>query len=227
MNGGAGKSGLFGRGLKAYWVPAVLLAAAAALALDPLPFRSPVSSPREVPAWATDTTPVRQASDRPEYRLAVYTYRCMDCHRIIPSSTERTLVPTQHGEIRLEHGINARCLNCHHPENRDAFVADGGYEIPWNEPYRLCAKCHGPVYRDWQHGAHGRTNGYWDQSRGEQARLRCIDCHDPHHPTFAPLRPAAGPDTLRMGPQEFGPRHEMHDPLRLGTAFRSSVGRED
>jgi hypothetical protein len=186
------------------------------MALQPFPFTSPVSAARDVPAWATDTTPVRQPSLRAEYQVAVFTYRCSDCHRIIPSPVETNRTLTQHREVKLEHGINTRCFNCHHRTNRDAFVDDYGAEIPWDQPQLLCAKCHGPVYRDWQHGAHGRTNGFWDVGRGQQVRRRCIECHDPHQPPFPSLAPAPAPRTLRMGPQAFGQHAEDHDPLRLG-----------
>lgn len=201
----------------AIWVPAALLVFAAGLALRPFPFTSPVSDATEVPAWATNTTPVRQPRLRPEYSQAVYTYRCSDCHKIIPSPAETTRTLTQHREIDLQHGINTRCFNCHHRTNRDAFVDDYGGEIPWNQPQLVCAKCHGPVYRDWQHGSHGRTNGYWDVARGEQTRRRCIECHDPHHPPFPSMVPAPGPHTLRMGSQPHGQHGEAHDPLRLSS----------
>jgi hypothetical protein len=117
----------------------------------------------------------------------------------------------------LEHGINTRCFNCHHRTQRDCFVDDFGLAISWDQPQLLCAKCHGPVYRDWQHGAHGRVNGYWDTGRGLRRRLRCIECHDPHRPPFAAMRPAPGPQTLRMGPiRESGPGNGP-DPLRIHT----------
>jgi hypothetical protein len=194
----------------------LLFCSAVLLALDPLPFTSFVSVATQVPAWATDPTPVRRPSLEPEYDVAVYTYRCSECHRIIPSpeTTYRTL--TQHREIDLQHGINTHCFNCHHPINRDAFVDDVGNEIPWNQPQLVCAKCHGPVYRDWQHGSHGRTNGYWDTSRGPQIRRKCIECHDPHHPPFPSMKPAPAPQTLRMGPQDHGEHSEERDPLRIG-----------
>lgn len=197
------------------WVPLVLLAWAGVLALDPVPFVSPVPPPEPVPAWAKDPRPVRQPNFKPEYPVAGFTYQCMDCHRIIPSPAETFRRLTQHTEIRLNHGINTRCFNCHHPRNRNAFVDDFGAEILWDQPQLLCAKCHGPVYRDWQAGSHGRINGYWDPVRGPQTKLRCIECHDPHHPPFPPLSPAPGPHTLRMGtpgPVQHGGRR---DPLRI------------
>ncbi|MBM4088969.1 MAG: hypothetical protein FJ276_05975 [Planctomycetes bacterium] len=203
------------RRLGTWSVSVVLGAFAVLLLLDPLRFASPVAAPDSVPDWATDPTPVRRPSESPEYRVGVFRYGCSDCHRIIPSASEGRELPIQHTEIRLEHGINTRCLNCHHPTNRDAFVADSGAEIPWNQPQLLCAKCHGPVYRDWQHGAHGRTNGYWDTSRGEQTRRRCIECHDPHKPPFPSMVAAPGPDTLRMGRQQVGDHAGQDNPLRV------------
>jgi hypothetical protein len=193
-----------------------LFFSAVVLALDPLPFASPVPDTTVVPDSATDIAPVRRPRLEPQYDVAVYTYRCSDCHRIIPSSEDTDRAPTQHKEIVLEHGINTRCFNCHHPTNRDAFVDDLGDEIPWNEPQLVCAKCHGPVYRDWQHGSHGRTNGYWDTSKGPQTRRKCIECHDPHRPPFPSMNPAPAPRTLRMGGQDHQQHTEEHDPLRLG-----------
>ena len=143
--------------------------------MTPAPFVSPVAPAVPVPAWATDTTPVRQPKLAPKYVAAGYTYRCSDCHNLIPSPPETHRTLTQHTEIVLEHGINTRCFNCHHRTNRDAFVDDAGGEIPWDQPPLLCGKCHGPVYRDWQHGSHGRTNGYWDKTRGPQERRKCIE----------------------------------------------------
>jgi hypothetical protein len=203
-------------GKPAFWVSAVILACGMVLAIDPLPFRSPVAPPEPVPAWATDTTPVRRPGRQPDYQVAVYTYRCNDCHAIIPKyAAQRDGGAIQHTEIQLEHGINTRCLNCHHETNRNAFAGDGGAEIAWDQPQLLCAKCHGPVYRDWQHGSHGRTNGYWNTARGNRTRLRCIECHDPHRPPFVHLRPAPPPRTLRMGPAGAREHDAPRDPLQL------------
>ncbi len=193
-----------------------LLIFALILALNPLPFLSPVAEPTAVPAWATDPTPVRHPKLDPEYQAGVFTYRCSDCHKLFPPPAQNTTrTVAQHQEILLKHGINTWCLSCHHPDNRDAFVDDRGGEIPWNQPQLLCSKCHGPVYRDWQHGSHGRTNGCWDKTQGEQTRRKCIECHDPHQPPFPPMRPAPGPNTLRMGPQDIAEHGTTKNPLKI------------
>jgi hypothetical protein len=203
--------------LRTQWVPLALFAAAGVLWLDPLPYASVVPAASRIPAHVTDTTPVRRPGLVPQYRAAGFIYRCSDCHAIIPSPREtyRTLV--QHTEIQLRHGLNTRCFNCHHRTDRDSLVDDFGNAIPWTQPQLVCAKCHGPVYRDWLAGSHGRVNGYWDASRGPQTRRKCIECHDPHTPPFPSLRPAPGPNTLRMGPP--APVHEAgtRDPLRIYT----------
>ncbi len=198
------------------WVCVALFVFAVIVVLDPLPFHSPVDQPTAVPAWASDTSPIRPAKLAAEYQAGVFAYKCSDCHDILPpraQDTVRTLA--QHQEILLKHGLNTWCLSCHHSENRDAFVDDRGGEIPWDQPQLLCAKCHGPVYRDWQHGAHGRTNGYWDTSQGEQTRRKCIECHDPHQPPFPPMHPAPGPNTLRMGPQDAATHSDIDNPLKV------------
>lgn len=200
---------------KSVWVPLALASTAGILVLDPLPPRLPITPATAVSAWVLDPAPVRQPKLKPQYVAAGFTYQCMDCHRIIPSPSETFRPLTQHTEIQLNHGLNTRCFNCHHLRNRDAFVDDFGQEIPWDQPQRLCAKCHGPVYRDWEAGAHGRINGYWDKTRGPQSKRRCIECHDPHVPPFARLTPAPGPNTLRMGapgPVQHGGKR---DPLRI------------
>jgi hypothetical protein len=71
------------------------------------------------------------------------------------------------------------------------------------------------VYRDWQHGSHGRINGYWDTAQGQLVRLRCIECHDPHHPPFQPLASAPPPRTLRGKPQHVEAHSGTRNPLRL------------
>ena len=201
-----------GRGLL---VPPVLFALAAALLAGPWGFSSPVVPPTKVPAWAIDPAPIRHPKMQPKIELAGFTYRCSDCHRLFESPPETTRSLTQHRNIELKHGINTRCFNCHHRTQRDAFVDDWGREIPYDQPQLVCAKCHGPVYRDWLHGAHGRTNGFWDTAQGPQQRRRCIECHDPHQPPFPPMPPAPGPHTLRMGVQLPVERHGEHDPLRI------------
>ncbi len=198
------------------WVVLALFVTAAALLAGPWGFTSPAAPAQPVPAKVTSTRPVRQPKLRAQLELAGFSYRCSDCHRHFPSPPETTRSLTQHRDIELRHGLNTRCFNCHHLTNRDAFVDDWGREIPYDQPQLLCAKCHGTVYRDWLAGAHGRTDGHWEASRGPGHRLRCIECHDPHHPPFQSLQPAPPPNTLRMGDQEVShPKGGVQNPLQV------------
>jgi hypothetical protein len=200
----------------AFAVPIVLFAIAILLWTNPLPFTSPAAPAATIPAWVPDVTPIRQPTLKPEIVIGGFTYRCSDCHRLIESPPETTRTLTQHTHIVLNHGRNTRCFNCHNRTNRDVYVDDWGREIPADQPQLVCAKCHGPVYRDWLHGSHGRTNGFWNREAGPIQRRKCIECHDPHRPPFPPMHPAPPPDTLRMGDQSLPlDAGESRDPLRI------------
>lgn len=118
-----------------------------------------------------------------------WTYNCMECHQLLPAKWHYDRPLSEHQDIRLEHGNNRFCLNCHHPANRNAFVDYDGAEIAEADVVLLCGKCHGTIYRDWQAGVHGRANGFWDAKLGGKTRLRCIQCHDPHSPKFKAMKP--------------------------------------
>ncbi|MFH0947134.1 MAG: hypothetical protein V2A76_18255 [Planctomycetota bacterium] len=161
---------------------------------------------------------------------------CMDCHRIFPT---RTGVPKrnrlQHRQILLSHGPNVRCVTCHDATDRDLLVLQDDSTAPLTATELLCASCHGRAYSDWKVGMHGRTNGYWDATRGKLVRLTCAECHDPHNPTFPArgrIKPLPGPRTLRMGEpagHDGADHEEEEDPLRaplgLATAEDPEGGR--
>ena len=139
-----------------------------------------------------DTTPPRKTVGLDLVRNG-WTYNCMECHKLFPAKWHYDRPMNEHKEIRLEHGNNRYCLNCHHPTNRNAFVDYDGSEIAQADVVQLCAKCHGTIYRDWKAGVHGRVNGHWDMAQGLKTKLRCIQCHDPHRPMFQPMQPMASP----------------------------------
>ena len=156
-----------------------------------------------------DKTPPRQTVGLDLVRSG-WTYNCMECHKLFPAKWHYDRPLNEHQDIRLEHGNNRFCLNCHHPTNRNAFVDYDGAEIAQADVVQLCAKCHGPIYRDWQAGVHGRSNGFWLAGSGPKTKLRCIQCHDPHHPQFQSVKPLA-PCVIRPAP-----------PIRPGRAARPS-----
>lgn len=169
----------------------------------PVVERPPAAQPQV--GLATDShlnkTPPRETKGLDLVKLG-WTYNCMECHKLLKQPKwkyDRPMV--EHQDIKLQHGNNRFCLNCHHPANRNAFVDYDGSEIKQADVVMLCAKCHGTTYRDWQAGVHGRQNGYWNKEMGESTKLRCIQCHDPHHPVFQPMKPLP---PLRYPPRAAG-----------------------
>lgn len=197
------------------WISVLFAGVAVLLATTPTKPGVPAVGEAVALAPIRDATPVRTPVERPERKLERFTLQCNECHRSLPAPYAAGGLWDSHTNIHMAHGINHRCLNCHHTTNREAFADDDGKEIPWNQPELVCAKCHGPVFRDWQHGAHGRTNGYWDTNRGESLRLTCVQCHDPHSPHFPTLASDPGPRTLRARPHSHEGEGEERNPLRI------------
>ncbi len=204
--------------LVGYLIAPVFLLLAAWFLWGPTPLDLPDDKAAATPIGDIDNSTVRTVSPgTPSIISGGYELTCMDCHRIFesPDATPKRL--TQHLDIKLNHGLNERCLDCHDNDNRNELVLAGGKTVSFQQVPLLCAKCHGPTYRDWQKGMHGRTNGYWDTNSGEQKHLSCIQCHDPHQPAFSRMKTYPAPNTLRMGDQKKEHQAESgkkHNPLR-------------
>jgi hypothetical protein len=118
-------------------------------------------------------------------------FPCMDCHADLEANPERRKLKDAHGEIVLKHDEEHRwCLDCHDLKDRDQLRLASGQLVPFTESYRLCGQCHGPQYRDWKSGIHGKRTGYWS---GAKRYLLCVNCHWPHEPHFAALKPLPPP----------------------------------
>jgi hypothetical protein len=140
-----------------------------------------------------------------------WAYNCMECHKLFPARWHyggENRPFNEHKDINLQHGENRFCLNCHHPTNRNAFVDYDGSEIAQADVVKLCAKCHGTIYRDWEAGVHGRQNGFWKADLGDKTKLRCIQCHDPHSPKFKEMKPLP---PLRYPPRAANPPKGKHE----------------
>ena len=98
-----------------------------------------------------------------------------------------------HEPIKLQHGRNQHCFNCHHRLQPANFSNFDGTPVTLANVQLLCARCHGPTYRDWLAGAHGRRTGFWDAAKGGPKPTVCIACHDPHWPVFKPLTASPPP----------------------------------
>ncbi len=126
-------------------------------------------------------------------REPLFEYTCNECHRVFGTEGSKKNRIAEHVDLKLNHGSNDNCMNCHHKENRNAYVTNDGHEIPSNRPEILCSKCHGMVYRDWMVGAHGRIAVSWNSNRKGWHLLVCTECHNPHDPGFPQLVPMSGP----------------------------------
>ena len=152
------------------------------------------------------TTPWRKTyADLVKAKEDLSDYDCYGCHEKGKPPTLRfddkhkLLVPQEHSNIVMGHGSHERnnlCFNCHNEQNLTTLQSRDGREIAFDNIPQLCGSCHGPTYRDWEAGAHGRTSGYWDRSKGPISRLSCANCHNPHAPRIPTREPAPAPHSL-------------------------------
>ena len=143
-------------------------------------------------------------------------FDCYGCHEKGKPPTLRfddkhmLVIPDEHKDIVMAHGRNNRnnlCTNCHDENNLERFQTRDGRELKFSESPELCGSCHGPTYRDWEAGAHGRTSGYWNRDLGPITRKACVSCHNPHSPKF-PGRPPAPPPHILHPPANTPPAAE-------------------
>jgi uncharacterized CHY-type Zn-finger protein len=118
-------------------------------------------------------------------------FPCNDCHsELVPNPQRRQLID-MHDDIVFDHDSeNRSCLACHNTFDRDSLILAGGRLLGFNESYKLCGQCHGPKYRDWKLGIHGKRTGEWN---GNKQYLLCVHCHDPHSPRFKDMQPLTTP----------------------------------
>ena len=101
--------------------------------------------------------------------------------------TANIIVAKEHPDIVMghgQHGRNNNCFNCHNETNLVLLQPRDGRELKFADSPKLCGSCHGPTYRDWEAGAHGRTSGYWDRSKG---LIATKGLRELPQPSFTPL----------------------------------------
>ncbi len=129
-------------------------------------------------------------------------YACHEKNKPPPlrfDTNQNLIIPSEHSNIVMGHGRHNRnnnCFNCHNEQNLELLQTRDGREVKLAESTPLCGSCHGPTYRDWEAGVHGRTSGHWNRTAGEYKRQICVDCHNPHLPKIPPRKPAPGPNPL-------------------------------
>lgn len=148
----------------------------------PVEIRKPSGPPRVV-------TPLKNAHG------SAVTVTCSTCHNTRqPNDQNRTVndLDEFHGGMVFSHGT-VSCLSCHNPSDYDSLKLADGRRVEFTDVMTLCGQCHGPQLKDYEHGAHGGMNGYWDLTRGPQVKNNCVDCHSPHSPQFPKMRPTFKP----------------------------------
>jgi len=147
--------------------------------------------------WGADKPPIPQPEPLKATWYEVRTARdsilentvmpgnCFICHSVQVPDPDVIRPQFAHATIKLDHGVNNRCYNCHHIYDRDKLAGDGEKKVMFANTDKLCAKCHGIIYRDWLAGTHGRRAERWLLAEGEMAvNPTCTQCHDPHAPKF-------------------------------------------
>jgi hypothetical protein len=153
-----------------------------------------------------DTKPGRQSyGDLVAAKEDLSDFDCYACHEknkpppIRYDEKHKIIIPKEHSNIEMAHGSHDRnnlCYNCHNESNLLTLQSRDGRALKFDESPPLCGSCHGPTYRDWEAGAHGRTAGFWDTKLGGPQRLACVNCHNPHAPQIPTRAPAPGPHSL-------------------------------
>ena len=130
---------------------------------------------------------------------------CYGCHeknkplKLKLDAEGNVILPKEHDDIVMGHGRHHRnnnCFNCHDETNLELLQTRDGRHLKIVESPALCGSCHGPTYRDWEAGVHGRTSGYWKRELGPIDRKVCTSCHNPHSPPFPQRQPAPKPNVL-------------------------------
>ncbi len=126
---------------------------------------------------------------RPPFTEGIFP--CSNCHAGMEVNTKQRELTEEHTNIKLNHGQRRWCLDCHDAANRDMLRLAGGEQIDFSHSYELCGQCHGPTYRDWKVGVHGKRVGYFNG--GPRTYFLCVNCHNPHDPKFKPIKPEPPP----------------------------------
>jgi hypothetical protein len=145
-------------------------------------------------------------------------FDCYACHEkgtpppLRYDENHKLIVPDEHKDVVMGHGSHGRnnnCFNCHNENDLTTLQPRDGRVLKFQESTELCGSCHGPTYRDWDSGAHGRSNGYWNTRLGPAVKKDCVNCHNPHAPKFPGRKPLPGPHTLRA-PAEHAAESPAH-----------------
>jgi len=172
---------------------------------------SPATSRFQHPVVVNHPTgPPRIATGKVDALGREITLSCASCHANreshLETNNEKDLKEFHQG-LHFAHGT-LKCVSCHNPGDYNSLRLAEGRSLPFAEVQSLCSQCHAPQARDYEHGAHGGMNGHWDLSRGPRQRKGCIDCHDPHAPSFPGMVPTFKSRDRFLAPLQEGKPHE-------------------
>jgi uncharacterized CHY-type Zn-finger protein len=182
-----------------------------------------------------DTATVRRSyADLIRAKEDLSDFDCYACHEknkppvLRYNANQQLIVPQEHSDIVMGHGSHGRnnnCFNCHNEANLVTLQPRDGRELKLENSTPLCGSCHGPTYRDWEMGIHGRTSGYWARNLGAIDRKNCVNCHNPHAPKFPGRQPAPGPHLLHpIAPAGSGNNHTATEPHPTTNNFTGGNG---
>ena len=125
----------------------------------------------------------------PERKGKIKSYACIECHTKPLKQMQGKELKKAHWNINIKHAdINTmNCVTCHDSKSMNNLTSLTGKAIDFNKSYKLCSQCHTKQFKDWKGGAHGKKIGGWAPPR---ASLTCVNCHNPHSPSFTSKWPA-------------------------------------
>ncbi len=164
---------------------------------------------REVSGNVFDITPVYGDAKSLKLRRTGFEYFCAECHTDFEHEPTANKPQGEHANImeKFDHGSTIYCMSCHYTQDREKYVDNIGQPMDTDKSELLCARCHGPKFRDWKDGIHGRTNGFWSEEHGDREKLTCAQCHDPHTPKFPKMVPSPPPIRSRREAAHGGVDH--------------------
>lgn len=176
-----------------WWIACVLFLLAVSFVFDIWGDKRVIRQhpPVERKYYSTDT--VRQPFVAAQTNEAGYRFNCNSCHEHLEPPQQIRKLIAEHQDIIIDHEAAMTCYTCHSRRNREMLNDIYGTEVAFGESENICRRCHGPRYRDWELGIHGRLMGYWDTTKGPSTNMTCVSCHDPHAPKFGAMRPSPKP----------------------------------
>jgi hypothetical protein len=125
----------------------------------------------------------------PERKSQITSFACVECHNTSLDKMQSNDIKKAHWDIALAHADEStmNCATCHNGNDMNNLNTLTGNKVDFNSSYKLCAQCHSSQFEDWKGGAHGKKIAGWAPPR---ASYTCVNCHNPHSPSFEPRWPS-------------------------------------